>query len=385
MPLKILIVGAGIGGLSAAIALAQIGAQVDIVEIKPDNNVPGVGFGLRSNGLRAVREIGLLDQCLAIGHEATGVSYFDWRGRHLVDMAYGRGADGLPSNLVMARLSYLEVAFQRALDVGCDIRMATTVKELKQHEDRVSVSFSDGLSKDYDLVVGFDGVNSQIRREHFGPQYDPVPSGGVAWRTALPRAEGMSGTVLVQGSGGKIVLAPLPGDQMYMVLTVAETGRPRYDPAEMPRIMHDRAKALMQNSDFIAPSIDAILQSRSVAYTPYTTVWVPYPWFRGRVMIMGDATHAMTPYLGSGAAMSIEDGVVLAQTLAQSETLLDAQLAFMTRRLPRVRAVHERSMESMLEEFDSTTPETLERRINFIVNQEAIANEYANRLLAMDY
>ena len=70
MTSRILVVGAGIGGLSAAIALAQIGAKVDVIEIKEDNSVPGVGFGLRLNGLRAVREIGLLEQCLAIGNRA---------------------------------------------------------------------------------------------------------------------------------------------------------------------------------------------------------------------------------------------------------------------------------------------------------------------------
>ncbi|MDQ1169394.1 2-polyprenyl-6-methoxyphenol hydroxylase-like FAD-dependent oxidoreductase [Microbacterium proteolyticum] len=122
-----------------------------------------------------------------------------------------------------------------------------------------------------------------------------------------------------------------------------------------------------------------------MAYTPYSTVWVPYPWFRGRVTIMGDAAHTMTPYLGSGAAMSIEDGVVLAQELAKNESLLDAQLDFMKRRLPRVRAVHDRSIESMLEEFDSVTDETYRARIDSLRRDEPIANEYANRLLRMPY
>ena len=102
-------------------------------------------------------------------------------------------------------------------------------------------------------------------------------------------------------------------------------------------------------------------------------------------MIMGDAAHAMTPYLGSGAAMSIEDGVVLAQELAKDQSLVDAQLNVMKRRLPRVRAVHDRSIESMLEEFDSVTPETYRDRVEYLRRDEPIANEYANRLLRMPY
>ncbi|NYJ08062.1 FAD-dependent monooxygenase [Petropleomorpha daqingensis] len=383
--LKILVVGAGLGGLSAAIALTQIGAQVDVIEIKPDNSVPGVGFGLRLNGMRAVRELGLLEQCLAFGTKPSGLTYYDNRGRHLSDLSYGPDDGDVPSILVMSRIGYLDVATARAQELGCDIRMGTTVASLEQKPENVAVTFSSGDSAEYDLVVGFDGINSQIRHEYFGARYDPTPAGGVAWRCPLPLADGLTDTTFLQGHGGKIVFSPLSSDMMYMVLTVAEEGRPRYDPAEMPRIMYDRARALMGDSEFMAESIVQVLQSTSVAYTPYSTVWVPYPWFRGRVMIGGDAAHTMPPYLGSGAAMAIEDGVVLAQELAKDHSLLDAQLMFMARRLPRARAVHERSIESMLEEFDSVTPEAFQRRLQFLRDLEPIANEYSNRLLALPY
>ncbi|MEV8359719.1 MULTISPECIES: FAD-dependent monooxygenase [unclassified Microbacterium] len=181
------------------------------------------------------------------------------------------------------------------------------------------------------------------------------------------------------------MLTPLSEDAMYMVLTVAEEGRPRYDSNKMAEIMHDRAVALTRGSEFLADALEDVRHSENVAYTPYSTVWVPYPWFRGRIMIMGDAAHAMTPYLGSGAAMSIEDGVVLAQELAKDQPLVDAQMNVMKRRLPRVRAVHDRSIESMLEEFDSVTPETYRARVDYLRHDEPIANEYANRLLRMPY
>ena len=83
--------------------------------------------------------------------------------------------------------------------------------------------------------------------------------------------------------------------------------------------------------------------------------------------------------------MSIEDGIVLAHELAKDQSLVDAQLSFMARRLPRVRAVHERSQETMYQEFDSVSPEALHRRLEFLRTQEPLANEYANRLLAQPY
>ncbi|ALX66601.1 FAD-dependent monooxygenase [Microbacterium sp. XT11] len=384
-PSRILIVGAGIGGLSTATALARIGAHVDVIDIKPDNSVAGVGFGLRINGLRALRDIGMLDDALAMGHPAPGIDNYDANGDFLSNMSYGSQDEGLPGCVTMARVAFLELAAKHARDRGCTIRMGTTVTRMTQDDDTVSVTFSSGESAEYDLVIGFDGINSQIRHEFFGEKYAPRPVGGVAWRAALPNRRKIMQPIICQGYGGKIMLTPLSEDTMYMVLTVAEEDRPRYDPTKMAEIMHDRAVALTRGSEFLADALEDVRSSENVAYTPYSTVWVPYPWFRGRVMIMGDAAHAMTPYLGSGAAMSIEDGVVFAQELAEDQPLIDAQLNFMKRRLPRVRAVHDRSIESMLEEFDSVTEETYRARIEYLRRDEPIANEYANRLLRMPY
>lgn len=382
---KILIVGAGIGGLSAAIALARAGLEVDVVEIEAASRAPGVGFGLRTNGMRAIRELGLLDACVAIGTVGAGLTYYDNEGNHLCDLYYEEGEEGMPSNLNLSRLGFVEAATARATELGCRFRMSATVSSLEQDPDGVDVVFSDGGSGRYDLVIGYDGVNSQIRDEYFGTQYGPTPAGGVAWRIPLPRPEGLESTMFCQGYGGKFVFAPLPDDLMYIVLTVAEQDRPRYDPAEMPQIMYERARALMGDSTFMAESIELIRSAPSVTYSPYSTVWVPYPWFRGRVMIMGDAAHAMVPYLGSGAAMGIEDGVVIAQELGRDQSLVETQIRFMARRLPRVRAVRDRSMESMYQEFDTLTDEALQRRYAWLRHDEPIANEYSNRLLAQPY
>jgi 2-polyprenyl-6-methoxyphenol hydroxylase-like FAD-dependent oxidoreductase len=383
-PFKILIVGAGIGGLCAAVALARVGAQVDVAEIEAASRAPGVGFGLRTNGVRALREIGLLDACREIGNTTEGLTYYDNEGNHLCDLFYER-SDGIPSNLNMSRLDFVRVVTAAAKELGCHFRMETTISALTQDADGVDVTLSNGETVRYGLVIAYDGINSQTRDEYFGKQFGPTLAGGVAWRIALPQASGMTTTMLCQGYGGKIVFAPLPDGLMYMVLTVAESGRPRYDPADMPQIMYERARALMGESTFMADSIEYIRTASSVTYSPYSTVWMPYPWFRGRVMAMGDAVHAMPPYLGSGAAMSIEDGVVFAQELCKHQSLVDAQLRFMARRIPRVRAVQDRSIEAMVEEFDSVTPEALQRRYEWLRYDEQLANEYSNQLLALPY
>jgi 2-polyprenyl-6-methoxyphenol hydroxylase-like FAD-dependent oxidoreductase len=382
---QVLVVGAGLGGLCAAAALAQMGADVDVIEVKAENTVPGVGFSLRLNGLRAVRELGLLDQCLAIGFDAPTLDYYDRYGRHVVELTFGRRVEGLPNNLLMPRIGFLEIATARAVELGCTLRMSTTVVDLQQDATGVDVAFNDGTSGRYDLVIGFDGIRSQIRQEQFGRQFDPAPSGGVAWRTALPAPENFTAPVFCQGLAGKVGFAPLAGGLMYMLVTLPEAGRPRYDPAELPRLMYERARGIMGDSDFMADSIEKVLVSENVAYTPFDVVMVPFPWYRGRVMIMGDAAHAMTPYVGSGAAMAIEDGVVFAQLLKTDDPLCEVQQNFMARRLPRVKTIFDLSLSLMREEFDSATPEALERRLAYLRNEEPAANDFVHRILETEY
>lgn len=382
---RILIVGAGIGGLCTAIALARIGVEVDVIEIKPDNSVPGVGWGLRTNGLRALREIGILEPTLALGFPTPPLSYFDRNGDHVVDIPYGRQLDGLPNNVQLPRLGFLEMASAHALEAGCAIRMATTAVEIEEDATGVSVEFSDGSSGRYDLVIGFDGINSSIRRYLFGEKYVPTPSGGVAWRAPVRAPDSLKGAIFCHGFGGKVGFVPLAGGMMYVIVTHYEPGRPRHDPAAFAELMYQRARAMMGDSTFMAAEIESLRTAANVAYTPLDTVMVPYPWHRGRVMIMGDAAHAMTPYLGSGAAMAIEDGVVFAQLLQSDDSLYDVQTKFMARRYPRVKTVWDISLQMMHEEFDSATPEALDRRLAHLVNEEPAALDYVHRILESDY
>jgi hypothetical protein len=382
---RILIVGAGIGGLCTGAALAQIGAHVDIIDIKPDNSVAGVGFGLRTNGLRALREIGLIDQTLAIGFPTPPLSYYDRNGHHVVDISYGRHLDGLPNNVQLPRLGFLDMARERALELGCTIRMATTAVDIREDDTGVEVAFSDGSSGRYDLVLGFDGINSMVRKHLFGDAYAPVRSGGVAWRAPVPAPASLKGALFCHGFGGKVGYVPLFGSMMYVIVTHHEEGSPRHDPAEFANIMYRRAREMMGDSDFMADAIESLRTASNVAYTPLDTVMVPYPWYRGRVMIMGDAAHAMTPYLGSGAAMAIEDGLVFAKLLQTGDPLGDVQTRFMARRYPRVKTVWDLSLQMMHEEFDSATPEALDRRLAHLVNVEPTSIDYVNRILESEY
>ena len=174
----------------------------------------------------------------------------------------------MPNNVQLPRLGFLEMASVRALELGCTIMMSTTAVDIEQDATGVTVELSDGSSRRYDLVIGFDGVNSSIRNYLFGEKYVPVRSGGVAWRAPVPAPETLRGALFCHGFGGKVGFVPLAGGMMYVIVTHYEPGRPRHDRADFPNIMHQRAREMMGDSDFMAEAIDSLRTATNVAYTP---------------------------------------------------------------------------------------------------------------------
>ena len=164
---KVLIVGAGIGGLAAGALFGQRGAEVEIVEIKPEANVYGVGINQPGNSLRALREIGVLPEILAVGFEFDRWIFHDYRGELIVDVPSRLGGDGIPPNCALSRRALQEILIGAADRAGVRVRYGTTLDDFSEAEGQVEVCFSDGGRDSYDLVVGFDGIKSPLRSRLF--------------------------------------------------------------------------------------------------------------------------------------------------------------------------------------------------------------------------
>jgi 2-polyprenyl-6-methoxyphenol hydroxylase-like FAD-dependent oxidoreductase len=357
---KVLVVGAGIGGLAAAAALGQRGAEVDMVEIKPDSTVYGVGINQPANSLRALDKIGVLDQILDVGVTFDGWTFNDYKGNEIVAINSQQGDERVPPNCALPRRELSRILIGAAEGAGAKIRYGTTVEGLDDRGDGIGVTLTDGSTADYDLVVGFDGIKSPLRSRLFGDAYPPVYSGHVVWRLTVPRPDYAVRSELFQSPRSKGGYIPLTEDTMYLLLVTPEPEGVHYDPADFPDMLRERL------SEFEGPLgeiREIVKDGDDIVYSPLSEVLLPPPWHKGLVVLGGDAAHACTPHITQGAGMALEDAVVLDDELASADSIPAALQSYAERRYPRAKFVQEVSR-GILESEMAINEETLEPTIS---------------------
>jgi 2-polyprenyl-6-methoxyphenol hydroxylase-like FAD-dependent oxidoreductase len=224
--------------------------------------------------------------------------------------------------------------------VGVPVRFGATVAKLDQHADRVDVEFSDGGGGRYDLVVGADGANSKLRDLLFGPEFRPAYTGQAVWRAMVPRPANVTARHSYYGPRHKAGFNPVSQAEMYIYLVQNVTGDPKLEPERWPAVMRD---LLSDFGGYIGEVRSSITDPDRIVYRPVGSLMLPKPWHRGRVLLIGDAVHTAPPQLASGAAIAIEDSIVLAELLQADlplPTLLDK---FVERRFERCRLVVDNS------------------------------------------
>jgi 2-polyprenyl-6-methoxyphenol hydroxylase-like FAD-dependent oxidoreductase len=335
---KVLIVGAGIGGLGAGAALAGRGVEVDIVEIKPEPNVYGVGINQPANSLRALKTLGVLDEVCAVGFAFDKVKFHDHHGNLVVSVPSLLGGDGIPANTGLTRRNLHSILIGAADRAGATTRYGTTVADIADGNGAAQVTLSDGTEAEYDLVLGFDGINSPLRRRLFGEGHDPVYTGYGVWRVTVPRPDEVDCCALYQAPGTKAGHIPLTADLMYLLLVHTEPHHARFDRSRHVEMLRERLEPF---TGLIGEIRDNLSEDDDVVYSPLSEVMLPAPWSRGRILLCGDAAHACTPHITQGAAMALEDAVVLAEELEPDRPLGEALAAFSERRYPRAKFVQD--------------------------------------------
>lgn len=341
---KVLIVGGGIAGLSAAIALRRAGIAVDIVEINREWTVYHVGIIVQANFVRAMVALGIADRCVAAGFPHDRVSFYDLEGHLLNDFPGAKLAGpNYPANLGMSRPALHKILSETAKEVGAKVRLGVTFTEIKQLDHKVAFTFTDGSSGEYDLVVGADGLHSKVRAAIFGEQYQPKFTGQGVWRYNVRRPKELDRVIMMVGlEGGKCGFCPLTADSGYVLLVQSEPGNPRIPQDKLADTFRERLKRC---TGVMAKLRDEIINPKLVVYRPLEALLMPPPWYKGRVLLIGDAAHATTPHLGQGAAQAVEDAVVLAELLEKDEPLPKLLDTFMARRYDRCKFICESSVQ----------------------------------------
>jgi len=338
---KALIVGGGIGGLSAAVALRRSNIECEIVEVNPDWTVYGVGIIQPNNVLRALDKIGLAQECVDRGGGFPGWRIYDVHGGFLMDAPSASTAsprhppvNGITRPILQSILAVSAKAH------GCAIRVGVTIKELEDEGSRVHVNFTDGSEGTYDFVIGADGAYSKVRERLFGSNLRPQFTGQGAWRYNLPRPASVEWGEIYFGRSTKVGLVPLSPTLMYIFAVTAEAGNPKLPLEQLHEIMRDR---ISEYTGPVAHLRSQITDPRAVVYKPMESMIVPAPWFKGRTLLLGDAAHATTPHLAQGAAMAVEDSVLLGEILRRETSIPAAFDEFMSRRFKRCQYVVETS------------------------------------------
>lgn len=341
---KVLVVGGGIGGLSAALALRQGGIEVDLVEINQHWTVYHVGIVVQGNALRAMAALGVAEKCVAAGFPYDGLEFRDLDGNLLADI-HGIAVAGphLPTDLGLTRPALHKVLTDAVRERGVNVRLGVTFQEIQDHGDRVTVTLTDGRKSDYDLVVGADGAYSKLRTLLFGDTYKPAFTGQGVWRYNVPRPPELSRAVMFAGlDTGKCGFIPLTPDTGYVLLVQAESATERIPQEKLAESFRRR---LARCTGVMAKLREEIRDPSLVVYRPLHACFVQGSWYKGRVVLMGDAVHAITPHLGQGAAQAMEDGVVLGELCSQSLPVEEILARFVQRRYERCKLIYEGSLQ----------------------------------------
>jgi 2-polyprenyl-6-methoxyphenol hydroxylase-like FAD-dependent oxidoreductase len=371
---SVLVVGAGLAGCATAINLAEHGVAVDLVEIKPDIAVVGSGITLQGNALRELRRLGVWEQVQhnGFGFDTLGLRAPDPAGTLLVEMPDIRtGGPDLPASLGMPRPALAAILHERATASGAKIRFGTTCTGLQQDPDGVDVTFADGSTGRYDLVVGADGIRSWTRRM-LGIALETHAVGMGIWRAFAPRPASVTRTDLYYGGPSYIAgYCPTGENSLYAYIVEAAQDRSMLKPEQQLATMRELSQAYHGPWDDIRTTL---VDPARVNYTWFETHLLPAPWNRDRVVLIGDAAHSCPPTLAQGGAQALEDAAVLTELLLGAE-VLDQSLwdAFTDRRFTRAKTVVEASnqLSQWLIDHEQGDVPALIARIAALVSQPA--------------
>jgi 2-polyprenyl-6-methoxyphenol hydroxylase-like FAD-dependent oxidoreductase len=308
-PRSAIVIGGGIGGLAAAVALRQAGWPTQVFEQAPALEAAGAGITLFANAIKALRRLGLAEAVAAAGELELAPE---------IRRPDGTVLAAAPGAALEQRLGAPNIALHRAdlQRILLEAQAAPPVlgaelTGVAQEAGGVTASFADGSAARSAVLIAADGANSTARRRLF-PGWEAEPAGYAAWRgvVTLPAGERPRAATETWGRGVRFGAVPIGGGRTYWFATANGAG----PPAE------GEAAAGLLRGAFGAwhapiPALLAATDPAAIIATPIVDLPPRPHWAAGRAALLGDAAHAMTPNLGQGAGQALEDAVVLGACL----------------------------------------------------------------------
>ena len=326
MTSRLLVVGGGIAGFGLARALWLRGVSCTLVERLPAPPGPGLGLNLPGNAVRALAALGLADEVVDRGMRIWRREYRNQAGRLLFSVDEEAFWGEVGPSLCLRRGDLLEVL--RASTPDVTPRWDTTLAGAELVDQGVRVQLGSGPAEIYDFAVGADGVHSSVRRAVI-PEADPRRSlmTEASWRFTAPNP-GVDCWSVWSGGRGTFLLIPVDENHVYGYAAATRGGDAGDDPQWL-------AATFAGFPEPVRVTVAALLDPGRLYHSPVEEVRCER-WSRGRLALIGDAAHATGPVWAQGAAMALEDCLVLADLLAARDDWTGVGAEFERLRRPRV-------------------------------------------------
>lgn len=350
---RALVVGAGVGGLTLTTALRRNGIDATLFEKAPELRHIQVGGGLHvwPNAIKALRQVELGDAVEEIGMKVERVVFVSKKGKSLGGLDVGEQTRQMGAQVMGTRRALLMKALADAVDEEAMV-LGTELTRFEQDDDGVTAHFADGREERGDVLIGADGINSTVRSQLHGAE-KPRYSGYSSWIATVSRAEvGIpdDGRLVVAfGPHGRFIFYHVAPGQLGWI---ANLNRPEgeRDEGNAKAGLLESYKGWVEPTERIIAATDeqAIIRSDLVDRRPTKS------WGEGRVTLLGDAAHPMTPNITQGACQAMEDAIVLTKLLRETADVAAALRRYEEQRIPHVGPIQKRArVVGALGQFDS--------------------------------
>lgn len=333
--MKILIVGGGIGGLALAGFLKRKGVAFTVIEKTKRWKIAGYVLGLYPNGVRMLESLGLGKAVKRQAADLNGYTIKDYECRVLWEIHFREWRKKYGPLLLLERDKLHKILRENLKN--SDIRLGLTVRSLKNKKGGVEIVFSNNKKEFFDLVVGADGINSQIR-DFVDPKARKLSSGFAFWVMWVGKVFAFPKNIVYSVGNGKVFsIFPVKSkNHIGVAFSLPARSKASGNPKEF-------LKSEFSDMGGIVPKVLKNLPSGNKIFHHLIEDIKIKNWFRGRVVLLGDAIHPVSPILGMGASMAMEDAYVLSEELVKNQNMGAALEKYVKRRKPRVEFLQKKS------------------------------------------
>ncbi|MCL1688356.1 hypothetical protein BAS09_18200 [Elizabethkingia ursingii] len=324
---EIVIIGAGIAGLTCAIAFEKLGYKTILFEAASEIKAVGAGIGLAGNAIGALKVLGIEESIISMGNQLNNFPILDQNGKLIYTVSSEKIKKKFKvENFTIHRASLHKILLDQLRST--EIHLQKELKEIRSEDNYYRLIFKDNSEFKTKYLIGADGINSQVRN-FIAPNSKIRFAGYDCWRGVIDNTFHIKNGSETWGKNGRFGIVPLANNKVYWFLCLNRKHRNagKQSKAELMDLFKDYHYPILQ-------IITATSESQ-ILYNPINDLKPQEIYTKNKILLIGDAAHATTPNLGQGACQAIEDVATLYQLILKSDSIEESFNIFAKKRLKR--------------------------------------------------